>query len=349
MPVFTGQRLILKGKLSDTLRQPVMTRIPLPSIDALVAFESAARHESFTRAAAELNVTQGAISRQIRVLEERLGSSLFQRIRQHVVLTDAGRAYLLEINRVLRELESATLRLMTFGESTNVLNLAVLPAVATHWLFPRLPDFLERHRELSVNCTIRLSPFDFKEDPFDAAFHYGLPIWAGGVVYPLMDESIVPVCSPSFRRLQQIQKLEDLTRVPLLHLTTRPRQWAEWFASGKLVAANAFQGSVFESFALLKAAVQAGLGVGLLPTYFVEQELRAGSLLSLAPPRESTNAYYLVVPESRMATAYVQSFVKWIEEQTAVKRGRRRILRDKRRNKVAPSAKRDIENSSRKA
>ena len=110
-----------------------MTNIPLPSVDALVAFESAARHQSFTRAAAELNLSQGAISRQIRVLEDRLGSLLFQRVRQRVVLTDAGRAYLLEVKRILAGLESATLRLMTVGESTNVLNLMAREFGPAQW------------------------------------------------------------------------------------------------------------------------------------------------------------------------------------------------------------------------
>jgi LysR family transcriptional regulator, glycine cleavage system transcriptional activator len=296
-----------------------MTNIPLPSIDALVAFESAARHESFTRAATELNLTQGAISRQIRLLEDRLGSSLFQRVRQRVILTDAGRAYLLEIRRVLDGLESATLRLMTVGESTNVLNLAVLPAVATHWLVPRLPDFFTRHPRISISCAIRLSPFDFETDPFDAAFHYGSPIWAGAVVHHLMDEDIIPVCSPSFRTARRIRKMDDLTRMPLLHLTTRPASWAEWFTNAKLPTANAFQGSIFENFAMISKAAVAGLGVALLPTYFIEEEIRTGSLVALAAPYRSKNSYYLVIPETKVGTPHVQAFVKWIGESAKQK------------------------------
>src|SRR5437870_12899212 len=111
-----------------------MTHIPLPSVDALVAFESAARHQSFTRAAAELNLTQGAISRQIRVLEDRLGSSLFQRVRHRLVLTAASRTYLFAVRRLLNGLESATARLMSVRRRTSGLNRAGLPTVATHWL-----------------------------------------------------------------------------------------------------------------------------------------------------------------------------------------------------------------------
>jgi LysR family glycine cleavage system transcriptional activator len=301
-----------------------MTNIPLPSVDALVAFESAARHQSFTRAAAELNLTQGAISRQIRVLEDRLGSSLFQRVRQRVVLTDAGRAYLLDVRRVLDGLESATLRLMTVGESTNVLNLAVLPAVATHWLVPRLPDFFSKHPKISISCAIRLSPFDFETDPFDAAIHYGFPIWAGAVVHHLMDEDIVPVCSPSFKTSRRIRRVEDLTRAPLLHLTTRPAAWADWFARGEVPAANAFQGSIFENFAMISKAAMAGLGVALLPTYFIEEELKEGTLVALAHSQRSKKAYYLVIPETKVGTPHVQAFVKWITEKPKHHRKRRR-------------------------
>jgi LysR family glycine cleavage system transcriptional activator len=307
-----------------------MTHIPLPSVDALVAFESAARHQSFTRAAAELNLTQGAISRQIRVLEDRLGSSLFQRVRQRVILTDAGRAYLLEVRRILDGLESATLRLMTVGESKNVLNLAVLPAVTTHWLLPRLPDFFNKHPSISVNCAIRLSPFDFATDPFDAAFHYGAPIWAGAVVHHLMDEELVPVCSPAYKASRRIRRPEDLARIPLLHLTTRPAAWADWFTKANIPAANAFQGSMFENFAMISTAAVSGLGAALVPSYFVEEELKLGTLVAVASAQRSKSAYYLVIPETKVGTPHVESFVRWIAEESkntgAAKRRRRPVL-----------------------
>jgi LysR family glycine cleavage system transcriptional activator len=303
-----------------------MTNIPLPSIDALTAFESAARHQSFTRAAAELNLTQGAISRQIRLLEDRLGSSLFQRVRQRVILTDAGRAYLLEVRRILDGLESATLRLMTVGASTNVLNLAVLPAVATHWLLPRLPDFFRKHPKVSINCGVRLSPFDFETDPFDAAIHYGAPIWAGAIVHHLMDEDLFPVCAPSLRHSRRIRRPEDLTRVPLLHLTTRPASWADWFKRTGIPTANAFQGSIFENFAMISKAAMAGLGVALLPSYFIEEELKSRSLVALSTAQRSQKSYYLVIPETKVGTPHVQDFVKWVQEAKHYRPSKRRAL-----------------------
>ena len=292
-----------------------MTSVPLPSLDALVAFESAARHQSFTRAAAELNVTQGAISRQIRVLEDRLGVLLFQRVRRRVVLTDSGRAYLLEVRRLLNTLESATLRLMTAGERANVLQLAVLPAVATHWLIPRLPDFFSKHPNVSVSCSIRQAPFDFATEPFDAAFHLGAPTWAGAVVhYLLMDEYLVPVCTPAFRSLRGLHRVEDLTRSSLLQLASRPAVWAAWFEKSKLPTTNAFQGLTFDNFAMLSTAAIAGLGVALLPTFFVEEELNDGKLVPLAKPQRTKDGYYLVVPEAKAGSPHVRVFVRWIED-----------------------------------
>jgi LysR family glycine cleavage system transcriptional activator len=291
-----------------------LTNVPLPSLDALVAFESAARHESFTRAAAELNVTQGAISRQIRVLEDRLGVLLFQRVRRRVVLTDAGRGYLLDVRRLLNSLKSSTLRLMTAGDHAKVLHLAVFPAVATHWLIPRLPDFFSKHPNVLVSCTVRLNPFDFATDPFDAAFHLGPPTWAGAVLHHLMDETVVPVCTSAFRAAHGIRRVEDVTRAPLLHPASRPSAWASWFEQSKLPKANAFEGLIFDSFAMLAAAAMAGLGVALLPTFFVEEDLSAGRLVRLARPQRTRDAYYLVVPEGKAGSPHVTAFVRWIEE-----------------------------------
>src|SRR5688572_15696938 len=308
-----------------------MSNVPLPSLDALVAFESAARHQSFTRAAAELNVTQGAISRQIRVLEDRLGVLLFQRVRRRVVLTDAGRAYLLEVRRLLNSLKSATLRLMTAGEQAKVLNLAVFPALATHWLIPRLPDFFSKHPNVSLSCSVRLSPFDFATDPFDAAFHLGPPTWAGAVLHHLMDECVVPVCTPAFRSTHGIRRAEELTRAPLLHPASRPAAWAAWFEQAKLPKTNAFEGLIFDNFAMLSAAAIAGLGVALLPTFFVEEQLGNGKLVRLARPQRTKDAYYLVVPEGKAGSPHVAAFVRWVEEMkqpsgSGRRRGHRQIV-----------------------
>jgi LysR family glycine cleavage system transcriptional activator len=203
---------------------------------------------------------------------------------------------------------------MTAGEHSKVLNLAVFPALATHWLIPRLPDFFSKHPNVQLSCTVRLNPFDFAADPFDAAFHLGPPTWAGAVLHHLMDETVVPVCSPAFRSSHGIRRVEDLTRTQLLHAASRPAAWAAWFEQSKLPKTNAFQGLIFDSFAMLSAAATTGLGVALLPTFFVDEDLGEGRLVRLARPQRTKDSYYLVVPEGKAGSPVVAAFVQWIEE-----------------------------------
>jgi LysR family glycine cleavage system transcriptional activator len=245
--------------------------------------------------------------------------SLFERVRRRVVLSEAGRAYLLDVRRILSHLESATERLMTAAERTNGLQLAVLPAIATHWLIPRLPDFFRTHPGVMVSCTIRQAPFDFAGEPFDAAFHLGTPTWAGAVAYHLMGECVVPVCSPGFRSEHRIQRVDALTQLPLLQVTSRPAAWAAWFERAKLPTTNACQGLTFDNAAMASSAAIAGLGVALLPTFCVEAELRHRTLVALARPQPTAHAYYLVVPEAKAGSPHVKSFVRWI---TAAKQAR---------------------------
>ncbi len=174
-----------------------MARPLLPSVAALTAFESAGRHLSFSRAAAELHLTQGAVSRQIRQLEEMIGLDLFERVNQRVFLTDAGAAYLKDVRGILDELAGATRRVMASAGGGGVLDLAVLPTFATRWLMPRLPDFLAKYPGVTVNFTVRLEPFSFADDPCDAAIHHGEPTWPGAICLHLCDEAVVPVASPA--------------------------------------------------------------------------------------------------------------------------------------------------------
>ncbi|MDF2810064.1 MAG: hypothetical protein K0S56_1095 [Microvirga sp.] len=150
----------------------------LPSMSLLRAFEASARHQSFTAAAAELNLTQGAVSRQIRVLEELLASDLFLRERQTVRLTAAGETYAMEIREALRRISSATLSFRANPQG-GTLNLAILPTFGTRWLAPRLPQFLRENPGITINVTTRLAPFDFNLEHADAAIHFGGPDWPG--------------------------------------------------------------------------------------------------------------------------------------------------------------------------
>ncbi len=287
----------------------------LPPIGALVAFECAARHESFSRAAEELHLTQGAISRQIRALEDIVGVALFERIRQRVVLSEAGRAYLGDVRRSLGELGDATHRVMGFTGTRGVLDLAVLPTFGTRWLVPRLPRFLAHHPDVTVNIAARIAPFDFASDPFDAAIHVGQPVWAGGVLEHLMDEEVVPVAPPSWLSGSE-RTPAALAARPLLHQSTRPTAWADWFAAQGVTTEAAWRGPRFDQFSMVSEAAAAGLGAALVPKFLVEEELASGRLAVLFPePLRTKSAYYLVHPASKGRSALLRAFGEWLAEE----------------------------------
>ncbi len=288
----------------------------LPSIACLQAFESVARHGSITRAAAELNLTQSAVSRQIRQLESLLDVALFERVRQRVVITDAGKLYLNDVNLAMAGLKDATNRIMACGGNTNLLNLAVLPTFATRWLMPRLNDFIQKHPGVTINLATRLVPFDFAMEPFDAGIHYGSPNWPGAVAHHLMDEDVVPVCSPRLEAEQRIRKPADLARAVLLHQTTRAGAWTAWFEIARVKNAHALRGPRFEQFTMIAQAAICDLGVALLPKLLIEDELASGKLVVLFNRSiRSANSYYLVVPEAKISSPLTAAFAEWIVGQ----------------------------------
>ena len=285
----------------------------LPPVSDLLAFEAAARHTSMSRAAEELHLTQSAVSRQIRQLEAQLGMALFHPVRQRVVLTDSGRVYAADVRTVLQQLSGATQKAMTWTDGGGMLNLAVLPTLGTRWLIPRLGDFSARYPNVTVNMAARSEPFDFSLVPLDAAIHFGAPHWAGAVCEYLMHEQVVPLCSPGYRAQHGITQLQDLAKVVLLQQTTRPTQWADWLEQVGAEGVHALRGPRFEQFAMIAQAAVSGLGAALLPRFLVETEIASGALVELFPQAlTSTDAYYLVYPESRAQTPLVRAFRDWI-------------------------------------
>jgi LysR family glycine cleavage system transcriptional activator len=271
----------------------------LPRMNELMAFAAAARHASFTGAAVELSLTQGAVSRAIAELEGRLGVRLFERIRQRVVLTDAARQYFGDVRALLEQLGAATRQVMAAPPGGETLNLAVLPTFATHWLVHHLPDFLAAFPRVTVNLSTRIRPFSFAEEPFHAAIHHGGPIWPGGTTRHLMAESMLPVCSPAYQAKAALRRPSDLRRATLIHQATRASAWAEWYEQAGLVAADAWRGPTYDQFGMLSAAAAAGIGVALLPRFLVEEQLQERKLLLLFDrPLQTSSAYYLVLPES---------------------------------------------------
>lgn len=288
----------------------------LPSMSLLSAFEAAARHQSFTAAAAELNLTQSAVSRQIRALEEVLGAELFLRERQTVRLTLAGETYAQQVREALRHISTATLNFRA-NPRGGTLNLAILPTFGTRWLAPRLPGFVAENPGITVNLTTRLAPFDFQLDPLDAAIHFGAPDWPGAELDPLMRETVVPACSPSLRDQHRFETPADLLAAPLLHLVSRPDAWERWFAAMD-VAPDGVRGMLIDQFATVAQAATAGMGVALLPRFLFEAELARGDLVEALPGAvQSAGRYYLAWPSQRESYPPLQAFRRWIAREAA--------------------------------
>uniref|UniRef100_UPI003B526702 LysR family transcriptional regulator n=1 Tax=Roseovarius indicus TaxID=540747 RepID=UPI003B526702 len=294
---------------------PPAPRRFLPSTAALRALEALDRLGSVTVAAEDLNLTQGAVSRQLQALEEQLGVPLVIRQGRRVVLTPEAAHYASDIRGALQKITQASLRL-TVNPTGGSLDLAILPTFGMRWLVPRLSDFARRHPEVTINLTTRLRPFNFASEPFDAAIHFGSADWPGAASMKLRPEAVVAVCAPEVLAGSHPQRAEDLLRLPLLHIETRPEAWAAWFAEHGVEAAQV-TGQIYDQFSTITQAALHGLGVALLPDYLAEQDLATGRLCKAwGGPTPSPGAYYLVWPVEKSGDRALLKFRDWLATQT---------------------------------
>ena len=291
-------------------------RRKIPSTAALVAFESAARHQSFTKAAEELALTQSAVCRQIASLETFLGIELFRRTRRGVMLTEDGLSYSRRIAAQLDAVERDTLAVMGQQGGTS-LELAVVPTFATQWLLPRLPDFQRLHPEVTVNLTNRTRPFLFADTEFDAALYFGDADWPGTEASFLMRENPLPVCSPALIAPHTALDARQIAALPLLQQTTRPYAWRQWFGSLGMQVERDMSGPRYELFSMLAQAAMHGMGVALIPPLLIQRELAEGHLVVPLQHalRLSDKAYYLIVPERKLELAALRAFRDWLAEE----------------------------------
>lgn len=291
-------------------------RRKIPSTAALSAFETAARHQSFTKAADELAVTQSAICRQIGSLEDFLGVKLFRRDRRGVSLTEAGLIYSRKVASRLDEVEKDTLELMAKGGHGGTLELAVVPTFATKWLLPRLPRFIAERSGITVNLTAHTRPFLFDDTDFDAAIHAGTAIWPGTEGLFLMRESLIAVCSPTLIAPRTRLTAADWRRYPLLQQSTRPYAWRDWFASRDMQIEGDMSGPRFELFSMLAEAAIHGIGIALIPRLLIEDELARGVLIQVAKHEYlSGRSYHLLYPERKADNSALIEFREWIADQ----------------------------------
>ena len=287
-------------------------RRKIPPTQALVCFESAARHESFTKAADELSLTQSAVCRQIANLETFLDVQLFRRTRRGVKLTETGQTYSRRISNRLDAVERDTLSVMG-NQGTATLELATVPTFATQWLLPRLQGFLVQHPHVTVNLTNRTRPFLFADTEFDAAIYFGDGDWSGTEAHFLMHESPVPVCSPALLAAASCLTPEQIAQLPLLQQTTRPYAWRQWFASLGMRVEHDLNGTRLELFSMLAQAAMHGMGVALIPPFLIRDELASGKLVNpCAHSFDSENAYFLAIPERKAESATLQAFRDWL-------------------------------------
>lgn len=290
-------------------------RRKIPSTAALVSFEAAARHESFTKAAEELSLTQSAICRQIASLEEFLSVGLFRRSRRGVKLTEAGLSYSRRIATQLDAVERDTLSVMGH-QGVNVIELAVVPTFGTQWLLPRLKDFQGKHPEATINLTNRTRPFLFADTDFDAAIYFGDADWSGTESHRLMGENPMPVCSPAMLGARSSLSAQDLAEMPLLQQTTRPYAWRQWFNSLDMAVARDMTGPRYELFSMLAQAAMHDMGVALIPPFLIQHEL-AEKRLVIANSHQisSSKAYHLMIPERKTESASLKAFRDWLVQQ----------------------------------
>jgi LysR family glycine cleavage system transcriptional activator len=291
-------------------------RRKIPSTIALSAFESAARHLSFTKAAAELSVTQSAVCRQIAVLEDLVDVKLFRRSKRGVTLTEAGSEYARNVRARLDEMERDTLELMANGAQGTTLDIGVVPTFATNWLLPRLVDFRRAHPHIVVNLHTRTRPFLFEDTALDAAIYAGAASWPGTHGHFLMREDLIAVAAPALIAPRKVLKASQLARLPLLQQTTRPHAWREWFQSQGLQVENDLAGPRLELFSMLAKAAILGMGVSLIPKFLVEKELEAGLLVQVVKHAYLGNrSYYLIYPERKADGPALAAFRDWIETE----------------------------------
>ena len=288
----------------------------IPSMAALTTFEAAARHMSFTKAAVELHLTQSAVSRQIRALEDSLGVTLFERVRQRLVITEAGRAYAEEVRLALARMQEATLNLLSRQGYAGLLRFATQPAFGMKWLIPRLGQFNAAHPEILVNLVTRSStPLDFEVEPLDAAIHFGQADWKGVAMERLGDGSERVVCAPAYPG-RKLRRPSDLAGCVLLQNTRRPDAWQRWLYAAGARGVNAWAGPRYEHYYMIGQAAVAGLGVALLPTLLVADDLAAGRLIEpLKVPYKSGEAYYVAYPESKREDRRLAVFRAWLAAQ----------------------------------
>lgn len=284
---------------------------------ALLCFEAAARTENFSRAAESMNITQSALSRQIRELESYLAQPLFTRARQRVALTSAGRRLVADLAPQLELLEATVLRLRSFHSPDGAINVGTYPTLGSRWLMPLLGELAVQDPNLTINTLTYLSNSEIDPSQIDIGIVQGDPPFKNFRATSLMPETLIAVASPSIVAAP-LEAAPDLLTLRILQHATRPESWSIWLKSQGFSLPQNPIGPVFTQFEMLIDAVKRGHGIAIIPRILVKRELDEGSLI-LAHRHEATpaSAYYLLVPELKTGMPRIERFHRWLIQRCA--------------------------------
>lgn len=289
----------------------------MPPLNALRCFEAAARNGSFIKAADELSVTPSAISHQIKSLESFLEIELFFRTKRQVVLTDAGKDYLVPIASIFAQLDKATTELLDKQNLGGTLRLSVPPAFLARWLMPRMDSFQDQYPDVQLEVNESTNEVDFIASSTDMAVYFGNGDWDGVETHFLRNASLAPVCNPTLVKSNQpIRTPDDMRFYPLLHVAKRQEEWQDWLKQNGLEQKKFRRGLILSNGALTASAAAQGLGIALADPSFIAPEIHEGTLMVLFNQHLiSESAFYLVYPKSYVVSSAMKAFKQWIIEQ----------------------------------
>jgi LysR family transcriptional regulator, glycine cleavage system transcriptional activator len=290
----------------------------LPPLNPLRAFEAAGRLKSIRKAADELSVTPGAVSRQVQILETHLGIPLFRRESRSAILTAAGEQYLAAVTEHFDGIREATLKLTgERGPSREILKVRAYVTFAMKWLIPRLSSFHDANPSTEVRITASLEAVDFEHEDVDGAIRLGDGHWPEYEVDRLVANHLIPVCSPEFRRNAKLKHPSDLAGRPLLHSLARPDDWMYWLKAAGQTGIDAYAGLKYQSSAMVHQAAIEGQGVAIAQKVLVDDDLQHRRLVqpfALSCDRGDFT-YYLIYPKNRLRNPSFRKFRSWLVEQ----------------------------------
>lgn len=288
----------------------------LPPLNPLRAFEAAGRLQSIRRAAEELSVTPGAVSRQVQALESHLGIRLFRRATREIILTADGERYLDAVAQHLDGIREATRRL-TGNRAADVIRIQAYTTIAMKWLIPRLAQFHVANPTTEIRLTTSVEEVDFERDNVDCAIRFGDGNWRGVEIERLIANELIPLCSPGFRRKHNLKLVDDLAGLPLLHSMIRPDDWRYWLEAAGATKVDPYAGNKFTSSTLAYQAVLEGQGIMIAQKALFAADIRARRLVQPFPYclDRGSFTYYFIYPRTRLRDVTFRRFRDWLLDQ----------------------------------